>query len=253
MSITRSFLAASVVATLALAGCSAGGDGDAEETPAPTATADDSANGATEADLEGLPDVVAVVNGEEIGLDEYTTAYEAQLQSATIAQQQTGQAVDQDQLKQQVAELLVNNRLLTQAASDAGIEPTEDDVETVLMDAAEQNGLSSVEEILSAFSDQGISEEQVRKDAASQFQIDGYIDAETDVQPPSDEELREQYDAVVEQAQSQGEGADAAGEIPPFDEVKSQLADQAVTQERNAAIEQILAELRESGEVEVNL
>lgn len=252
MSITRTILATSIVATLALAGCSANGDGDAEETPAPTASAADPANGAPEADLEGVPDVVAVVNGEEIGLEEFTTAYEAQLQRAAASQQQTGQEVDQDQLKQQVADLLVNNRLLTQAASDAGIEPSDDDIEAILKDAAEQNGLGSVEEVISAFGDQGISEEQVREDAASQFQIDGYVDAETDIQPPSDDELRKQYDEVVEQSKSQGDGS-GAGEIPPFKDVKDQLAEQAVSQERNAAIEKILDELRESGEVEISL
>ncbi|WP_156761153.1 SurA N-terminal domain-containing protein [Microbacterium karelineae] len=251
MSITRKILAASVVAALALTGCSVNGE-DADETPAPTASAD-AQSGAPEADLDGLPDVVAVVNGEEIGLEEFSTAYETQFQQAAMSQQQTGQEIDQDQLKQQVAELLINNRLLTQAATGAGIEPSDDDIEAILKDAAEQNGMGSVEEVIEAFGEQGVSEEQVRRDAASQFQIDGYIEAETDIEPPSDEELREQYDAVVEQATSQGDGSEEAGEIPPFKDVKDQLAQQAMTQKQNAAIEEILGELRESGEVEIRL
>ncbi|WP_119697074.1 SurA N-terminal domain-containing protein [Microbacterium halotolerans] len=243
MSVPRSLLAGAIVAVFALTGCSAGDP--EEESPAPSESAGDSADSA----LEGLPDVVAVVNDEEIGLEEFTSAYENQLQQATAAQQQTGQAVDPEQLKQQVADLLVNNRLLTQAAAEAGIEAKTDDIETVLQEVADQSGLGSVDAVYEAFADQGMSEDDVREDAADQYELEQYIEANTDVTPPGDKELRAQYDTLVEQAKTQG----SEESIPPFDEVKEQLADQAVTDEQNAATEEILAQLREDGDVEVNL
>src|SRR5690606_22631406 len=153
MSLKRTLIAGSIVAVFALAGCSSAG-GSAEKTAEPT----ESANAMPEADLEGVPEVVAVVNDEEIGLDEFTEAYETQLQQAAMTQQQSGQELDQDQLKQQTAELLVNNVLLTQAAEGAGIEASNEDIDGVLKDVATQSGLSSVDEVIKAFDEQGVPE-----------------------------------------------------------------------------------------------
>lgn len=248
MSIPRYLAAGALVAILALAGCSAGG-GNTEPSPTPTDAAADSSAGVPEADLDGMPDVVAIVNDEKIGLDDFTQAYEPQLQRAAMMQQQSGQKLDQDQLKKQVVDQLVNTALLTQAASESGIEATDTDVEGILQGVAEQNGMKSVDEVIAAFDKQGIGEKDLREDAADQFQIDTYVDAETDVTSPSDKELRAQYDKLVEQAKAQG----GAGEIPPFKDVKKQLADQAVAQEENAAVQKIIEQLRKDGSVDIRI
>ena len=245
MSISRLLVAGTLVGALALAGCSAGAEDPEEATPAPT----DAAPAAPEADLDDLPDIVAVVNDEEITLEDFTSAYEPQLQQASMMQQQSGQEVDQDELKVQVADMLVNSALLTQAATASGIEASDEDVDGVLKDLATQNGLESVDDVIAAFDEQGIAEEDVREDAADQVRIDAYVAAETNVEAPSDEELREQYDQMVEQSKQQG----GEGEIPKFDEVKQQLADQAVSQEQNAAVEKIVTKLREDGNVDIKL
>ncbi|UFU07894.1 SurA N-terminal domain-containing protein [Ruania halotolerans] len=262
MSITRPLIAVSVAAVVALAGCTSGSDGEgdpAETEPSASATDDTPAPEGEggpefpEADTDDLPDVVAVVNGEEIGRDEFLSSYEGQLQQAAMSQQTTGEEVDQDALKQQVVELLVNNRLLTQAASDAGIEPTDEDIQATLEDVAAQNGLGSADEVIAALEEQGVTEEQVRADAASQYQVSTFIESEADVEEPSEDELREQYDALVEQAEAQGEQTGDETEIPPFEEVRDQLASQATSEQQNAAVEGILADLREAGDVTINL
>ncbi|HLS93900.1 MAG TPA: SurA N-terminal domain-containing protein [Microbacterium sp.] len=248
MSLKRTLIAGSIVAVFALAGCSSAG-GSAEKTAEPT----ESANAMPEADLEGVPEVVAVVNDEEIGLDEFTEAYETQLQQAAMTQQQSGQELDQDQLKQQTAELLVNNVLLTQAAEGAGIEASNEDIDGVLKDVATQSGLSSVDEVIKAFDEQGVPEDEVREDAANQFEIEQYVTNETDIQPPSDDELKAQYDQLVEQSKAQGEQSGQEAEIPPFEDVKQQLSDQAVAQEQNEATQTIIDGLREDGKVDIKL
>ncbi|WP_221585063.1 SurA N-terminal domain-containing protein [Microbacterium sp. G2-8] len=249
MSITRPLLAVSAVAMLALTGCSAAGSEDgAEKTPSATENPD---SAAPKADLKGVPDVVAEVNGEEVGLEEFTTAYEGQLQQAAMTQQQTGQEVDQEALKGQVADMLVNNLLLTQAAADAGIDATDEDIDGQLQALAEQNGLESVDAVISAFDDQGVSEKEVREDAAVQAEIDQFIQGETDIAEPSDEELKKQYDALVEQTKAQGE--EAAAQIPPFKEVRDQIAQQAVAEEENAAVGEILKGLKKDADVKINL
>lgn len=244
MSISRSLIALGAVATLALAGCSAAGE--PESTPEPTAPADAAA---PEADLKDVPDVVATVNDEEIGLEDFTQAYEAQLQQASMMQQQGGEEVDQDALKQQTADLLVNNTLLTQAAAGSGIEASDEDIDAVLQQIADQNGLGSVDEVIEAFGDQGLDEDAVREQAEGQFLVDAYVEQEADVQEPSEEELKKQYDELVEQAKSQG----AEDQVPEYEEAKQQLADQAVSEGQSAAIEDILKKLREGADVDVKL
>lgn len=259
MKITRPLTAVGLAALLALAGCSSGedsGDGDSapnESASDPAAAPPDGEMEAPEADLENVPDVVAEVNGEEITRDEFAADYESQLQQAAMMQQQQGgEEVNQDELKQQVAETMVDNRLLTQAADEAGIEPTEEDIDSTLEDIAAQSGMGSADEVVAALEEQGMTEEDVRAEAADQFQVLGYIESEADISEPSDEELQEQYDGYVEQMEQSGQGGEGA-EIPPFEEMRDQLAQEAVTQQQNAAAEEILTGLREEGNVTINL
>lgn len=208
-----------------------------------------------EADVSDVPDVVAEVNGEEITKDEFVSVYEGQFQQAAMQQQSTGQEVDQATLKQQVADQLVDNRLLLQGATEAGIEPTEADIDATLDEIAKQNGLGSGDEVISTLEQQGMSAEDIRKDAASQFKLTTFIEQEAGVEEPSDEELKAQYDQLVEQ-QSQAGGQQSGGqqaEVPPFEEVKEQLAQQAISQQQNEAATTLAAELREAGDVTINL
>lgn len=258
MKITRPLTAVGLAALLALAGCSGddgsgnGGSEQPSDSASNPAAPPEGGMEAPEADLEGVPDVVAEVNGEEITRDEFAADYESQLQQAAMMQQQSGEEVNQDELKQQVAQTMVDNRLLTQAADEAGIEPTEEDIDSTLEDIAAQSGMSSADEVVAALEEQGMTEEDVRAEAADQFQVLGYIEAEADISEPSDEELQEQYDGYVEQMEQSGQGGEGA-EIPSFEEMRDQLAQQAVTQQQNAAAEEILTGLRDEGDVTINL
>lgn len=263
MSIRRTVVAVCLVTVVALAGCASdnagqgeGSDeasessGNAEGAPGPGG---DDQMQPPEADVDDVPEVVADVNGDEISRDEFVASYEGQLQQAAMAQQSTGEEIDQAELKQQVAELLVDNQLLTQAAEDAGIVATEQDIDATLEDLAEQNGLGSVDEVISALAEQGTSEEEARADAATQYQVTAYIDERADVEEPSEEELRGQYDALVEQMGEDGGPSGSEAETPPFEQVRDQLEDQAINEQQTAAVEEILADLQDDADVTINL
>ena len=205
---------------------------------------------AQEADVSDVPEVVATVNGTEITKDDFVQTYQSQYQQMAMQQQAGGQAPDEEQLKTQVAEQLVNNELLRQGAEDAGIKATDKDIDTTLDEIAKQSGLGSGDEVVSALEQQGISAEQVRQDAASQFAITTYIEQEADIAEPSDEELKAQYDAMVEQQAAAGGSAE---EVPSFEEMKDQLAQQATMQQQNEAATEIAGKLRESGDVTINV
>lgn len=214
----------------------AGGEGGEQQMPQP--------------DVSDVPDVVATVNGEDITKEEFTQIYEGQFQQLATQQQTTGEEVDQAALKEQVANQLVDNRLLLQGASDAGIEATDADIDATLEEIATQNGLGSADEVVAALEQQGMSEEDVRKDAASQFTLTAYIEQEAEVEQPTDEELKQQYDALVQQ---QEEAGGDPSQVPPFEEAKEQLAQQAITQQQNEAATTLAAELREAGDVTIHL
>ena len=259
----RTLAAVTLTAGLALTGCSgdqaapSGGSDGGGQPPAasdgggaPAAGGEDGAQQAPEADVSDVPDVVATVNGEDITKDEFVPVYESQFQQMAMQQQTTGEQPDQAELKGQVAQQLVDNELLLQGAKDAGIEATDEDIDATLEEVASQNGLGSADEVVSALEQQGMSAEEIREDAASQFTLTAFIEQEADISEPTEEELKKQYEQLTAQ-QSQA-GGDAS-QIPPFEEVKEQLAQQTISQQQNEAATTLAAELREAGDVTINL
>ncbi|MGO1947589.1 MAG: SurA N-terminal domain-containing protein [Brachybacterium alimentarium] len=257
----NSIVAVSFAAVLALTGCSddqsapsGASDGGGEQPPAASdgggAPQAGGEQAMPEADVSDVPDVVAEVNGEKISKDEFVKAYEPQFQQASMQQQSTGQEIDQADLKKQVAGQLVDNHLLLQAASDAGIKASDKDIDATLEEIAGQNGMGSADEVIKALEQQGMSEDDVRKDAASQFTLTTYIEQEADIKKPSDEELKTQYDQLVAQQEQSG---GQQGEVPPFEDVKDQLADQATSQQQGEAATTMAKDLREKGDVTINL
>jgi peptidyl-prolyl cis-trans isomerase SurA len=151
-------------AMLTLSACG-GGDSDsssadteASASESPSASAD--ASQGAEPDLEGIPDVVAEVNGEEVTKEEFVPIYESQLQQAAMQSQMSGQAPDEEALKKQTVDDLVDTELLAQEAEAREIEVSDEDVDAELTDLAEQNQMKSAEELLAAVAKNGVTEEQ---------------------------------------------------------------------------------------------
>ncbi|MDS8765667.1 SurA N-terminal domain-containing protein, partial [Streptococcus pneumoniae] len=81
-----------------------------------------------EPDLEGIPEVVAEVNGEEVSKEEFETAYTGQFQQAAMQAQMSGQEIDQNQLKTQLAESMVGQKLLVQEAENQELTASDEEV-----------------------------------------------------------------------------------------------------------------------------
>lgn len=201
-----------------------------------------------EPDLEGVPDIVAEVNGEEISKEEFESAYTGQFQQLAMQAQMAGQEVDQTQLKEQIAESLVAQKLLVQETENQEITASEEQVNTALEELAKQNGLESSEEFLAALEEQGISEEEVMEQVEAQVKVEQLIASETGEINPTDEEIQTVYDeAQAQQEESGGE------ELPAFEEVKPQLEEQVRMQKEGEATQALIAQLREEADVTINL
>ncbi|NJC20977.1 peptidyl-prolyl cis-trans isomerase SurA [Arthrobacter pigmenti] len=223
--------------------------GNTEAEPAPEESASSTPAEAPTPDLEGIPDVVAVVNGLEIPKDEFITSYEGAFQQMSMQSQMTGQEVNQEQLKTQTLDNLIGNKLLIQEADKRGIEASEEAVAAETDKLVKSNNFADAEELFAKLEEvQGIPKEEATTQIEQQVRLNTLLAEETGDVTPTEEELK----AAYEEAKAQGAAAQG-GEIPPFEEVRPQLEQQAVAQKQNEAAAALVEKLRESGEVTSNL
>lgn len=256
MRTTTRIAAAAAIALLAVAGCSDDGADPAGDPPAESTAAPDGelpeAPEIPEPDLEGLPEVIAEVNGTEILLADFTAAYEARFQEQAVQAQLSGVPLDQDALKTGTAELLVDTELLVQEADARDLTASEQDVQDTLTELAAAYGMATPDEVLAAFEEQGMAADEVREQLSAQVQLDLlYADAGGEF-TPGQEELQQLYDDALAQQPPAAEGQEEV-EPPAFDEVRPQLEQQLIQQHRAGAIEELLVELRESGDITVHI
>lgn len=260
MQLRRTLAALSLTAVVALAGCSGAGsdqDGSGSSASDQGSSASGQQAQAQKPDVSDVPAVVAVVDGHKITKKEFVAVYGPQVQQAAAQQQQGGAAApDEDTLKKQVVEQLVGNRLLLDAAHEAGFRASDQDVNDTLDEIAKQNGLTSGDDVIDALKKQGETEKSIRKDAASQYEINGYLDKKIGVKKPTDKQLKKQYEQLKKQSASGGQQQSQGGQqqkVPAFKDVKDQLAEQSVTQQRNQGAEKVVKQLRKDADVTIKL
>lgn len=253
----RLLLAAAFIGSAAL--LSACGAADEADDGAASATAESSsgAPGASteaqpqpEPDLEGIPEVVAVVNGTDIGRDEFTTAYESQFTQAAAAAQAGGQELDQEQLRTSVADNLVSAELLRQEAEDRGIEASPEARAAAIDDLLETSQLGTEDELRAAFAEQGLEDEEFDRQLADQVKLDALLAEEAGDTAPSDQEVQDTYDAAKAQQEAAGE---TATPIPPLDEVRPQIEEQLAGEKLSEAAQKLIEELRADADISVKL
>jgi len=256
----RTVLGLSLAASLiALSACGGAGDesGSAGASEEPTSESSETAGSEGDADaaegpdLEGIPDVVAEVNGEEVTKDEFIPIYEAQFQQAASQAQMTGEKPDEDALKEQTADNLVSTELLAQEAEERGFSVTEGDVDDELAALAKENQLGSVEELLAALEKQGATEEQARAQLEQQMVIDLLVADEAGDVEPTEQELRKIYDQAKQQQAQMGE--QGGQKIPPYAKVKPQLVEQATSDQQGKVAQALVDDLREDADITINL
>ncbi|WP_370456220.1 SurA N-terminal domain-containing protein [Planomicrobium sp. YIM 101495] len=241
------------MSVLALAAC-----GGADEAADKNETPDSQEEAATEEgaetvempepDLEGVPNVVAEVNGEEVTKEEFETVYTAQFQQASMQSQMTGEELDQDQLKKMVADSIVGQKLLIQEAGNRDFTASDEAVETMLNDLTAQNGMETSDDLLAALKEQGMSEEEIMGQIETQVKLDALLAEEAGDTEPTEEEVRATYDQLKAQQEEAG-----GEEMPAYEEVKPTLFEQLKQQKAGQAAQTLVAKLREQGDVTINL
>jgi peptidyl-prolyl cis-trans isomerase SurA len=260
---TRTTLGAlSVAAVLTLSACGGGSgsgsgsdDASAESSSSasPSDGASDGAAAGTQPDLDAIPDVVAEVNGEEVTKDEFVPIYEAAFAQAASQAQMGGEAPDEEQLRKQTADDLVDTELLAQEAEARGLEVSDEDVDAELTDLAEQNGMKSADELLKAVEQQGVTAEQARDQVETQVLVEQLVADENGPIEPTDKELRALYEQAKQQQAQAGQSGQGGQKIPPFAQVREQLVEQATNQEIGKVATALVEDLRADADITINL
>ncbi|MGH8932125.1 MAG: peptidylprolyl isomerase [Egibacteraceae bacterium] len=109
----------------------------------------------------GGPDVAATVNGVTIPLTDFQSRLDIALASEQIAQRVQGDPAARQEIETQVLSRMVEVILLEQAAADAGVQVTEEEVDGRLRDEIQTQfgGQGQYDQLLQ---DQGLSDDDVR-------------------------------------------------------------------------------------------
>lgn len=212
---------------------------DADTTP----TLEDAVAQTESLPMKDYPEVVAVVNGEEISSEAFITSYTQVSQTAAA---QGADLTDEGfiaQAETQAVDVLVNTLLLEQAATAAGYVVDEEAVAVEIAAIEAQYG--GAEGLDAVIAENDLSREGVVDDVRSRLLINQYLEAQTDI-----------LDLVVTEADVQAfydSFAGGAQEMPPIEDVYAQIESQLVSQKQQAAVNDVISQLREEAEVEITL
>lgn len=146
----------------------------------------------------GPPTVAAVVNGEEIPVDELSDQYESVRSNPQVAQQLQGDDSGQfaSQLQAELLTGLVQSRLLTQGAEEQGISVTSEDVQEQRDQIVQQVG---GEEAFQQLLEQNqLTEQQVTEQLRNRALQEAVGQALASDREVSDEELQTAYEQQIE-------------------------------------------------------
>lgn len=185
-------------------------------------------------DDEKVPDddVVTTVNDTEIKGEEYNNVY-AQTKSTM---QMGGEDVDdQDEMKDQTLDILVQQELIKQDAEDKDITVSDDDVDE------EFDEMKEDEDQFEGMLDQlNMDEEGLRDQLAFEMTVDKYMEEEFPDAEVSDEDAEEYYDQLKEQSE----------DVPEFDDIKDNIKDQLEEEKQGEKLQEKAEDLEEKADVE---
>ncbi|WP_270180012.1 SurA N-terminal domain-containing protein [Alkalihalobacillus sp. CinArs1] len=186
--------------------------------------------------------VIATVNGEEIKSEDFNALYtQNQMQY-----HQMGQEVSEEQLtklKKQVAESMVGQELILQAANEKGYEASEKQVEEELASLKEQYG--DEKKFEAALKESGMTLDELKKEIAKNVQYSAYVDKEIKVEEVTEEEMKQYYEQAKEQGNSE--------EMPKYEEVKDQIKEGLEGEKKQKKQQEHIEKLKEDADIKINV
>ncbi|WP_227940421.1 SurA N-terminal domain-containing protein [Alkalihalobacillus deserti] len=194
-------------------------------------------------DTEEIPDVVATVNGEDIEKEMFVTTIEQQ--AMQVAMQgidlESEEGVEYlEELKDQVLDQIINSKLIADAASNEGLEATEEEIDNGISELMAQNGLESEEQLQELLEAQGVQMDELRDDVKKNVKSSKYIEQKVTEIEISDEEIQAFYDEAIVNA------TEDESQLPSLEEVRSDI-------EYQLQMESLISTLKEKSDVTINI
>ncbi len=200
----------------------------------------EAANSLEPAQGTDYPEVVAVVNGEEVSREDLLSGLNQEMQGAAEQGADVADAAVQSQMQASAMDRLINTVLLLQAAKSSGVEVSEEDITTEYARISGQ--FPDIASFEAAVAEQGLTEAQLREDMRDNLLLNAFIASDAFEQPSvSPEEIQATYDEV----------AAAQTGLPPFEEVKTAIEAQLAAQKQQAVIGAYIESLRAEATIEV--
>lgn len=187
--------------------------------------------------------VVAVVNDTEIRNTDYQNSLNQLKQLATSQGKDITDLTVVADMEKEAIDTLVNSELLRQEALDQDLSVTPEEIEARYTDIT--TGVGGPEALAERMKEYGISEEILRRDIENELLIQKLFEIEItpNLKPIEDEDVVAFYDQL---------GGKDAG-LPPFEEVKSQVADQLKLNQQNELISKYIEGLRADAKIDVRI
>lgn len=201
--------------------------------------------------LDDIPDVVAEVNGEEISKEDFEPTYIAEFHQMAMQAQMTGEEVDEQWLKEQTINAIIGTTLLVQESNKRDYEASEEQIEETLTQLSEVYGFESEEELISAFNEQGISEEELMETLQQEVKLKQLIKEEAGDTTPTEEEIQKAYDEIVAMEELLQE--DEESNIPSLEEMKPDIEKQLIFEKEREVTNQLIEALREKADITIYL
>lgn len=201
----------------------------------------------------GRDTVVATVNGEEIleseldaSVDQMVSSYE---QYGLDMESEQGQMM-LVQIKTQALENLIQQEVLMQAAEEAGYTVSDEELDTEIGGIKAQ--FTTEEEFEEALEANGFTPESYRKRLKAELMISEFFQAQIETKEVSEEEIEAYYDDYVEQLEEHNEDAEEEEirEIREFDEIKDDIEEQLIQEDRQAQIGELIETLMAKADIE---
>jgi len=186
------------------------------------------------------PDVVARVNGQDIGQAELE-ASEAQIAAGQGVEVSSLDAETRSQLREQALDNLISRALIQQKAKEMGIAAAEADIDAQIESIKAQ--FEDEAKYQATLNQEGLSEAKLRSQIADEMVIRAYIEQALDLESvtATEEEVRAEY----EQAAAANEG------FPELSEVRGQIESSIIQQKQQQLITQHIQGLYAEADVEI--
>jgi peptidyl-prolyl cis-trans isomerase SurA len=186
--------------------------------------------------------VLAVVNGDQILQKEVDTRIDEAKQALITQGVDLSDPAVRTQIEAQIVDDIINVKLLTKGAEDAGVTLEAGAVDSEIENYVLQAG--SEEAFNSQLGQAGLTLDSFREQLSKQLVIQTYISQNVgaDSITVTDEEVIALYDQV----------ATGQGGVPPLAEVRDQIEAQLMSDKQQQAVQDFISSLREGAEITIS-